>query len=134
MAHGDVDLATANVPMSSVKFPGSHSFVLSHCRGRVSTVAKLDPRFAELVRELRSVLRERNIQLQQVDAAKGWSKGYLSQVVNGHKDMKLAHLFDALEVAGVEPRDFFARLCGARPTTDVLRRLAALEAKLEGAS
>lgn len=97
-------------------------------------MSKLDPRLEPLVRELRNVLREKGVQLQQVDAEKGWSKGYMSQAVNGHKDLKLAHLYDALEVAKVKPETFFSRLAGLSPSEDIaalVRRVAALERGLE---
>jgi transcriptional regulator with XRE-family HTH domain len=38
----------------------------------------------------------------------GFSKGYLSQVLRGHVDLKLDHLFSLLEALEVAPGEFFA--------------------------
>lgn len=40
----------------------------------------------------------------------GFSKGYLSQVLRGHVDLKLNHLFSLLEALEVGPREFFAKV------------------------
>ena len=39
-----------------------------------------------------------------------FSKGYLSQVLRGHVDLKIDHLLALLEALEVEPRDFFAEV------------------------
>jgi transcriptional regulator with XRE-family HTH domain len=38
----------------------------------------------------------------------GFSKGYLSQVLRGHVDLKMNHLFSLLEALEVAPGEFFA--------------------------
>jgi len=40
----------------------------------------------------------------------GFSKGYLSQVLRGHVDLKMNHLLALLEVLGVDPGDFFSEV------------------------
>ncbi len=40
----------------------------------------------------------------------GFSKGYLSQVLRGHVDLKFNHLLSLLEALGVDAGDFFAEI------------------------
>lgn len=90
--------------------------------------AKLDPRLKPLVKELRLVLLEKGVDQKAVEKKLGWSAGYLSQLLNGHVDLKIIQLYDVLEKIGTNPIAFFSRLSGRDvDVRDLYARLTALE-------
>ena len=95
---------------------------------------KLDPRLVPLVTELRSVVREKGKNYRGIDRELGWWDGQTSQLINGHADFRLTQLYDVLGALDVEPREFFARVGGVAPTSEmerrIERRLAEIEARL----
>ena len=59
----------------------------------------------------------------------GFSKGYLSQVLRGHVDLKINHLLALLEALAVDPGEFFSEV-----SEDPVYPLRSAEVKLEASS
>lgn len=54
-------------------------------------------------------------------------KRYLTRLFGGEVRLQVAHVYDVLEAAEIEPQALFLRLAGQSTTADIERRLAALE-------
>lgn len=65
----------------------------------------------ELVRRrLRDQVRLSPLSQRQIEDNLGWSRGYLSQVLQGHITLSVGHLMGILKALGRRPEDFFAEL------------------------
>ena len=60
--------------------------------------------------ELRRRVRESDATQRAIEAANGFTRGYLSQVLQGHVTLTARHVFGILFALGIEPGTFFRRL------------------------
>jgi transcriptional regulator with XRE-family HTH domain len=75
---------------------------------------------AEKIRlELRDRVRRSSLSQRQIEENAGWSRGYLSQVLQGHITLTVAHLLALLEMLELPVDQFFASVLGATPAFDV---------------
>ncbi len=61
-----------------------------------------------LIEELRARIRASGLRYAEIEQRAGFSKKYLSQLVNGHVDLKIFQLFKILVATEVEFSEFFA--------------------------
>ena len=55
---------------------------------------------------------------------------YLTRLFGGEVRLQMAHVYDVLHAAGIEPQVFYRRLAGQSTTSDIERRLTENEAAL----
>ena len=65
---------------------------------------------AVISHELGELVRRKRSSLRAVSRSAGYSPDYLSQVLKGHQDLKVAHILKALEALDESPARFFARV------------------------
>lgn len=65
--------------------------------------------------ELRRLVRESDATQRSIEVANGFTRGYLSQVLQGHVTLTARHVFGILIALAVPPAEFFSRFFGARP-------------------
>ncbi len=92
-------------------------------------VAK-DPRKAPIAKAFKALLAEHDLTAAEVERRLKWSKRYLSRILNGDVEMKMTHVLDALDAAGIEPRELWCRLCEQATDSEIQRRVAALKAAI----
>jgi len=61
-----------------------------------------------LIEELRARIRASGLRYAEIEQRAGFSKKYLSQLVNGHVDLKIFQLFKILVATEVEFSEFFS--------------------------
>ncbi len=61
---------------------------------------------------LRNMIRDQGFTQLEVQAALGWGRSYISQLVTKQKSLRLEQILDILHVVGVEPGAFFGELYG----------------------
>jgi transcriptional regulator with XRE-family HTH domain len=69
---------------------------------------------AELRTRLRRQIQDSGLTQWQVEKTAGFSKGYLSQLLNGRVELKMRHVFAVLEVIEADPAQLFAETLGER--------------------
>ena len=79
--------------------------------------------------ELRLRVRGSDVTQRAIEAANGFTRGYLSQVLQGHVTLTARHVFGILFALGIEPGTFFRRFFGdphERPETlsEIRERMA----------
>lgn len=91
-------------------------------------------RIVERIRgELRALVHERGKSQRHVEQENAFSKGYLSQVLQGQIAMTTRHLFGILLALEIRPQDFFERIFGRADAEhqELRERMERLEAKLD---
>jgi len=83
-------------------------------------MGKLTPELRRVSQALGEVIRRRRTSQQVVERAMGLSKGYLSQLLNGNVDLRMKHIYQALDVLKLEPADFFLEVYDRRNATGSL--------------
>ena len=68
--------------------------------------------------ELRRRVRESDLTQRAIEERNGFTRGYLSQVLQGHVTLTARHVFGILFALDIEPGSFFQRLMGGAGTTD----------------
>ncbi len=87
--------------------------------------------------ELRRRVRESGSTQRALEAANGFTRGYLSQVLQGHVTLTARHVFGIILALGVPPAEFFSRLFGDRGSgrpeqlSEIRERMAVYDAALE---
>ena len=87
--------------------------------------------------ELRRLVRESASTQRDLEQANGFTRGYLSQVLQGHVTLTARHVFGILLALDISPGAFFRRLYedrapGGRPRLSEIReRMAVYDAALE---
>ena len=59
---------------------------------------------------LRNVIRDRGFTQMEVQAALGWGRSFISQLLTRQKSLRLESLLMILKVVGVEPLSFFVEV------------------------
>lgn len=59
---------------------------------------------------LRDLIEDSDLLQRQVEDRAGFSRGYLSQLLNGHIDLKVRHLETLFEALGLLPGQYFGAL------------------------
>jgi hypothetical protein len=78
----------------------------------------------EAVREaLRGLIRQNDRGFAWIDRRLGWSEATASQLMRGRIKLQMMHVFQILELFGVEPEDFFGMLYG-KPIEAARRMMA----------
>jgi len=62
---------------------------------------------------LRALLRRGSVSLDEIGRRMGHTRGSMSRALRGLNPLTLETIFEALEVAGVEPTDYFAEVAKA---------------------
>lgn len=65
--------------------------------------------------ELRRLVRESDATQRSIEIANAFTRGYLSQVLQGHVTLTARHVFGILLALAVPPGEFFSRFFGERP-------------------
>lgn len=73
---------------------------------------ELDEAVEQVRRRLRDQVRLSPLSQRQIEDNLGWSRGYLSQVLQGHITLSVGHLMGILRALDRRPEDFFAELGG----------------------
>jgi transcriptional regulator with XRE-family HTH domain len=73
-----------------------------------------EARVRELLEQLRLVVHYAPATQRQIEHKAGFSKGYLSQILRGHSEIKLSHVLAVIHALDLSPADFFAELFGER--------------------
>ena len=90
------------------------------------------PQMDPLIQELRARIRASGLRYADIEERAGFSKKYLSQLINGHVDLKVFQLFKILDAIHASPDEFFtavARRYRKSPTTPE-EQVAAVTRKL----
>lgn len=70
---------------------------------------------------LRHLIAESGRTQAEIERRCGWGSGALSQMLNGRKSLKMEAVLTLLNVLGVEPGRFFARLFGTGNAVNAYR-------------
>ena len=71
---------------------------------------------ARTIEELKKlVFEESRFSAREVDRRVGWSENYLSQILRGGVELRVAHVLAILDVLGISPLDFWARVFPGQP-------------------
>ena len=62
---------------------------------------------------LRALLRRGSVSLDEIGRRMGHTRGYMSRALRGLNPLTLDTIFEALEIAGVEPAEYFAEVAKA---------------------
>ena len=62
---------------------------------------------------LRALLRRGSVSLDEIGRRMGHTRGYVSRALRGLNPLTLDTIFEALEIAGVEPAEYFAEVAKA---------------------
>jgi len=62
---------------------------------------------------LRALLRRGSVSLDEIGRRMGHTRGYMSRALRGLNPLTLETIFEALEIAGVEPAEYFAEVAKA---------------------
>lgn len=86
--------------------------------------------------ELRRLVRESGSTQRSVEEANGFTRGYLSQVLQGHVTLTARHVFGILLALGVPPDTFFSQWFENRSgrrerLSEIRERMAVYDAALE---
>ncbi len=87
--------------------------------------------------ELRRMVRASNSTQRALEEANGFTRGYLSQVLQGHVSLTAKHMFGITLALGVPPEELFQRLYGSGPQgrpeqlSEIRERMAVYDAALE---
>ena len=90
-----------------------------------------------LRRELRRLVRESDETQRSIEIANGFTRGYLSQVLQGHVTLTARHVFGILFALGVRPGPFFSRFFGEPPPpaeislSEIRERMSRYDAAIE---
>jgi transcriptional regulator with XRE-family HTH domain len=68
---------------------------------------QLDNIVEQVRRRLRDLVRLSSLSQRQIEDGLGWSRGYLSQVLQGHITLSVGHLLGILGALDRRPEDFF---------------------------
>ncbi len=82
---------------------------------RTPVERRRDEAVGRLLKELRRVIRESDTTQRAIEAKNGYTRGYLSQVLQGHVTLTARHVFGILLALDIPPAAFFSRLFGERP-------------------
>ncbi|MEM9557681.1 MAG: helix-turn-helix transcriptional regulator [Acidobacteriota bacterium] len=80
--------------------------------------------------ELRRRVRSSTTNQRQIERQAGWSRGYLSQVLQGHISLTILHVMTVLDALDTPPERFFAELFGSEPAPldEIRQKLATYDA------
>ena len=67
-----------------------------------------------LLARIRFLVHVSSLTQRSIEERCGFSRGYLSQILRGHIDLKIRHLLAILGAIGFAPDEFFAELFGVR--------------------
>jgi transcriptional regulator with XRE-family HTH domain len=62
---------------------------------------------------LRAMLRRGSVSLDEIGRKMGHTRGYMSRALRGLNPLTLDTIFEALEIAGVDPAEYFAEVAKA---------------------
>jgi len=101
-----------------------------------STQKQRDELVDRLRVELRRLVRESGSTQRTVEEANGFTRGYLSQVLQGHVTLSAKHVFGIVLALGVTPDAFFLKLFEGRQSqharlSEIRERMAVYDAALE---
>lgn len=82
---------------------------------------------------LREIVRLSSVSQRQIEERLGWSRGYLSQVLQGHITLSIAHVLAILKTLGAEPSQFFHSLFGGATESSVLDEIREKLARYDAA-
>ena len=90
-----------------------------------------------LRRALRSEVRNSHLTQRAIEETNGFTRGYLSQVLQGHVTLTIRHVFGILFALGIQPDAFFHQLFAQPPKTtggplsEIRERMARYDAALK---
>ncbi len=102
-----------------------------------STQNQRDEMVDRLREELRKMVRSSGSTQRALEETNGFTRGYLSQVLQGHVTLTARHVFGIVLALGERPEELFLRLFGkgrqGRPEqlSEIRERMAVYDAALE---
>ncbi len=86
--------------------------ILAFMRGEKAQISasRARQRTAQILRALRDSVEDSDLAYATIEARAGFERGYLSQVLTGHIELKLHHVFTVLDAIGRRRGAFFAAL------------------------
>lgn len=72
---------------------------------------------------LREIVRLSSVSQRQIEERLGWSRGYLSQVLQGHITLSIAHVLAILKTLDAEPAQFFHSLFGGASESSAISEI-----------
>lgn len=85
-----------------------------HTESSTHQQVQRDEAVDRLRRELRRLVRDSDETQRSIEVANGFTRGYLSQVLQGHVTLTARHVFGILFALAVAPGPFFSRFFGDR--------------------
>ncbi|MEL7059031.1 MAG: helix-turn-helix transcriptional regulator [Acidobacteriota bacterium] len=94
------------------------------------TTARVERWVDRLRDELRRLVKTSTVSQREIERRANWSRGYLSQVLQGHIGLAVHHVLAVLSALESDPGRFFADVFGdGRPELeDIQRRMARYDA------
>ena len=80
---------------------------------------------------LRALLRRGSVSLDEIGRRMGHTRGYMSRALRGLNPLTLDTIFEALEIAGVEPAEYFAEVAKALAPPVEARNSGPTQAQIE---
>jgi len=80
---------------------------------------------------LRALLRRGSVSLDEIGRRMGHTRGYMSRALRGLNPLTLDTIFEALEIAGVEPAEYFAEVAKALAPPEEAKNSGPTQAQIE---
>lgn len=98
-----------------------------------SPIVRIEAQVDRVREELRRLVRTSATNQRQIERDAGWSRGYLSQVLQGHISLTVQHVLTVLHALDTSPDRFFVDLYGSQPAPldEIRQKLAVYDAAFE---
>src|SRR5215475_3462685 len=80
---------------------------------------------------LRGLLRRGSVSLDEIGRRMGHTRGYMSRALRGLNPLTLDTIFESLEIAGVEPAEYFAEVAKALAPPVEAKKSGPTQAQIE---
>jgi transcriptional regulator with XRE-family HTH domain len=80
---------------------------------------------------LRALLRRGSVSLDEIGRRMGHTRGYMSRALRGLNPLTLDTIFEALEIAGIDPAEYFAEVAKALAPPMEARNSGPTQAQIE---
>jgi transcriptional regulator with XRE-family HTH domain len=85
----------------------------------MSSQMSIEREIERVIDLLKVKIRDRGFTQMEIQEALAWGRSYVSQLLKGHKGLRLEQILKILEVLDIEPAEFFRELYNfPRPTTE----------------
>lgn len=87
-----------------------------------------EPNAEKVVSTLKTTMRIAGVTNREVERTLNLSGGYLTRLLSGAIDVRLSHIFNILDIIGLNPAEFFFLVCGPlpEPPTETMQKIRSL--------